>query len=195
VRTPRGKARRRWLWGLAASPLVVAGLIAVPAATHASAGIISGPYTFQDVATGKCLDSSWSANNPGDPDMGAAYTRSCNGGKFQSWTVDLLYDIGNGPDEVINIIDAQTGKCLDSSWSANNPGDPDMGAAYTKSCNGGTFQQWVQSPTADYSAWTWQNVATGKCLDSSWSANNPGDPDMGALYTKSCNGGTFQQWH
>ncbi len=220
MRTLRGKVRRRWLWGLGAAPVVVAGLIAVPAAAPASAGLAL--VTLHDVATGKCLDSNWSANNLSDPDMGAGYAKSCNSGNFQNWNLNILY-YNNGSGEVMTISDNETGKCLESNWSgnnpsdpgmsANNPSDPDMGAAYTKTCDSSLFQQWTLSPTAGYSAFTLQNVATGKCLDSNASVSqgglgaigvplpqmaaiySRGDTDMGALYTKTCNSGQFQNWY
>ena len=70
--------------------------------------------------------------------------------------------------------DIATGLCLDSNTS---------GSAYTLSCNGGSFQQWVWSGSA--SAVEHRNVATGLCLDINTS---------GRVYTLSCNGGSFQKW-
>lgn len=42
---------------------------------------------------------------------------------------------------LFNFIDAQTGLCLDSNYS--NPAYPAVGAVYTDSCNGGTYQRWT----------------------------------------------------
>ncbi len=196
MRTLRAKIRHRWLWGLGASPLVVAGLIAVPAATPASASTW-GPWTFQNVQTGRCLDSNapvwqggvgaggvplWQMSgiyNQGDTDMGAVYTKTCNPGNFQRWTFNGEFqhnpDGSTGPEWIGTIVNDQTGQCLDSNapvWQggqgAAGSGDPDMGAVYTKSCTpGNPFQQWkTQSYRDNYNAWGFVNQATGQCLDS-----------------------------
>jgi hypothetical protein len=237
VGTPRDKVRRRWLRWLGAAPVVVvvAGLIAVPGATHASARttepVVAGliavpgaahapapaaePVIVNNVQTGKCLDSNASQRqggvgasgvplpqmrtiySQGDTDMGAAYAKSCNGGNFQRWTFNLIGFLGKHLDPVYTIIDAQTGQCLDSNLSAQNPGDPNMGAAYTKSCTrNNPFQQWRQQLTGNGLYDRYVNVATGKCLGSNMpgQALNAIDSDMGADYTKSCNRGGSQNW-
>jgi hypothetical protein len=87
---------------------------AVTNADHAEVhGIGIAVVTFHDVATGKCLESNLSANNP-DPDMGAAYTKSCNHGNFQNWDLNILYYTSDGLGEVMTIFDDQPG----SAWRA-----------------------------------------------------------------------------
>ena len=99
-----------------------------------------GPWTWQNTATLRCLDSN---------SRGSAYTLGCNGGDFQLWTNTPL----NFGDQ---IRDKATGMCLDSNTS---------GSAYTLSCNGGAFQQWTVRFTGTF-GYEIKNVATGLCLDS-----------------------------
>lgn len=98
-----------------------------------------GPWTWQNIATSRCLDS-----NTG----GSVYAIACNGGDYQLWT-NTPFNLGD------QIRDKATGLCLDSNNS---------GRVYTLACNGGAFQQWVvRNTSAGYEI---RNVATGLCLDS-----------------------------
>lgn len=113
-------------------------------ATSESA-LSGGPWTWQNTATLRCLDSNFSGNG---------YTLGCNGGDFQLWTNTPL----NFGDQ---IRDKATGRCLDSNTSGN---------AYTLPCNGGAFQQWTVRFTGSF-GFEIRNVATGLCLDSNTSGD------------------------
>jgi len=104
-----------------------------------------GPWTWQNTATLRCLDSNSS---------GSVYTLGCNGGDFQLWTNTPL-SFGD------QIRDKATGRCLDSNTSGN---------AYTLSCNGGAFQQWTVTYKGTF-GFEIRNVATGLCLDSNANGN------------------------
>lgn len=91
---------------------VIASVLAVAiTSTAASAD------TYQDVATGFCLDSN--ANRQ-------VYTLGCNGGSYQKWSVSNV-----GSVRVLKNV--ATGFCLDSN--AN-------GQVYALGCNGGSYQKW-----------------------------------------------------
>ena len=86
----------------------------------------------------------------GDPDMGAAYTKSGNGGPYQQWIVRQISLVDGGPIFIGTLqSNGADGKCLDanqydSTSSIPNPGgDTDMGAVYAKSCTpGNPHQDW-----------------------------------------------------
>jgi serine/threonine-protein kinase len=75
-------------------------------------------FSFQDDATGRCLDSNAA---------GALYTSPCQtpGNTYQKW-----YSPGGGQ---VSLSDGQTELCLDSNSA---------GRAYTHACNGGNYQNW-----------------------------------------------------
>ncbi len=185
-------------------------------------------WTWQNDVTNKYLDGNTDASpsnvvipimypiySLNDPDMGAVYAKSGNGGPYQTWKVTMLSWVGDGPSFIATIQSTGAdGKCLDSNQydstsSIPNPvNDPDMGAVYLKSCTPGNVnQQWlVEYATVDgflSNGFNLQNMGNGgKCLDSNASVgipsntNPPGsDPDMGAVYAKSCTPANYnQQW-
>lgn len=112
---------------------------------EAESALSGGPWTWQNTATLRCLDSNSS---------GSVYTLGCNGGRFQLWTNTPL----NFGDQ---IRDLATGRCLDSNTSGN---------VYTLPCNGGAFQQWTVRNTGIF-GFEIRDVATGRCLDSNTSGN------------------------
>ena len=69
-------------------------------------------WVGQDWQTEQCLDSNY----------GLAYTQPCNTGNYQNWRFN-----------VNTIVNAQTGRCLDSNYN---------GQIYTQPCNGGNYQNW-----------------------------------------------------
>jgi serine/threonine-protein kinase len=120
-------------------PVLLASIVVV-GFTASGASAATGPLTWRDTATLRCLDSN---------SAGRVYTLGCNGGGYQKWyDTKLVYgqQIRNG----------RTGRCLDSNTG---------GRVYTLNCNGGAFQQWTLTYTGIY-GWQIRNVATGLCLDS-----------------------------
>jgi Ricin-type beta-trefoil lectin domain len=74
------------------------------------------------------------------------------------------------------IINAQTGRCLDSNY---------FGSVYTGPCNGGNYQEWnIYVNATGHTAI--QDAQTGLYLDSN---------DAGNLYTDSGNGDNYQSWN
>jgi Ricin-type beta-trefoil lectin domain len=73
-------------------------------------------FSFQDDATGRCLDSNSAGN---------LYTNPCQapGNTYQTWW----------STETSSFFDGATGRCLDSNSTGN---------AYTLPCNGGLYQYW-----------------------------------------------------
>lgn len=71
----------------------------------------------------------------------------------------------------MNIVDRQTGRCLDSN---------DKGEVYALECNGGDYQKWVGGNDG-----TVRDKQTGRCLDSN---------EKGEVYALECNGGNYQKW-
>jgi len=107
--------------------------------TAAVTAVAANGNTYQNLATGFCLDSN--AN-------GQVYTLGCNGGSYQKWVVT-----SNGATRIFKNL--ATGFCLDSN--AN-------GQVYTLGCNGGSYQKWVV--TSSGATRIFKNLATGFCLDS-----------------------------
>ena len=69
----------------------------------------------------------------------------------------------------------KTALCLDSNTKRH---------VYTRKCNGGSFQRWIQT-FDDRNTFVLKNLATRFCLDSNERTN---------VYTHDCNGGDFQRW-
>jgi serine/threonine-protein kinase len=82
-------------------------------------GVPYSVWAWQDVATGRCLDSNAAGN---------LYTNPCQapGNDYQTWVGGVISN---------EIVDEHTGLCLDSNYA---------GQAYTHVCNGGNFQAWIQ---------------------------------------------------
>ena len=91
---------------------VVASVLAV-----AVTAVAVNPETYQNVATGFCLDSNAARQ---------VYTLGCNGGSYQKWTVGT-----SGSALVFRNV--ATGFCLDSNAARQ---------VYTLGCNGGSYQKW-----------------------------------------------------
>lgn len=73
-----------------------------------------------------CLDSNYHDPKAANPEQGAVYGENCNGGTYQKWNLASV-------SEGVNLIDQQTGKCLDSDYNR---------AAYTLPCSGSSYQKW-----------------------------------------------------
>jgi hypothetical protein len=161
-----------------ASALVIVGLDIGPASADNFP-----PSTFQDAQTGLCLDSNYQDPAASNPSQGAVYTDGCNGGNYQNWSGVDTYQGSNL--DTFNLVDDQTGLCLDSN---------DNGNVYTLPCNGGNYQNWtsVTEPGTSQTL-VFINFQTGLCLDSNYS--NPNYPAVGAVYTGGCNGGNYQNWN
>jgi len=85
-------------------------------------------HTIQEYfGQGRCLDSN---------EAGSAYGIPCNGGGYQRWDFNYQGQMWDSyyqqTWDVYEIIDRQTGRCLD--------GDGVNG--YTNPCNGGAYQRW-----------------------------------------------------
>jgi hypothetical protein len=160
-----------------ASALVIVGLQIGPASADSGP-----PVTYTDAQTGLCLDSNYQDPAASNPSQGAVYTLPCNGGNYQNWIV-----VSNGQDngQAFNLVDAQTGLCLDSNYNGN---------VYTLPCNGGNYQNWTSVPEPGSQNEVYINYQTGLCLDSNYQ-----DPAVstlqGAVYTLPCNGGNYQNWY
>ena len=98
--------------------------------------------TYQNLATGYCLDSN--ANQD-------VYTHDCNSGSYQNWYVGHNWWSGT-----VTLQDVATGYCLDSNANQD---------VYTLGCNGGSYQNWYVWYNWDGTR-TLRNMATGYCLDS-----------------------------
>src|SRR5262245_21137600 len=105
--------RKRTWARFGAMLLAPAAALGVTASAQALSG---GPWTWQNTATGRCLDSNYG---------GSVYTLGCNGGNCQNW-VQWAGPYGDF------VKDNQTGLCLDGGNSL-----------HTQGCNGGAYQQWV----------------------------------------------------
>jgi hypothetical protein len=62
-----------------------------------------GLHTFTNQGNSYCLDSNSS---------GSAYDHTCNGGLYQDW--DLVFN--GGTPTTFNLVDDETGRCLDSNF-------------------------------------------------------------------------------
>ncbi|EOD66467.1 RICIN domain-containing protein [Amycolatopsis vancoresmycina] len=107
---------------------------AQPSAPHAS-----GWSTFQNQATGRCID---------DSDFGFR-TNACNGSIYQKWT-----PIGSSGHSH-QFQNQFTGRCID---------DSDFGFR-TNECNLSPYQMWFPYQTGG--GYTLQNQFTGRCIDDS----------------------------
>src|SRR4051794_38673210 len=120
-------------------------MLAALAIGHAMPARASAAETYQNKATGFCLDSNAARY---------VYTLSCNGGSYQRWNVSRDW-------RGVSLTNAATGLCLDSNAARN---------VYTLSCNGGSYQRWETIRPGDGTI-KFRNVATGFCLDSNAARN------------------------
>ncbi|WP_229820196.1 RICIN domain-containing protein [Streptomyces abikoensis] len=102
---------------LAAGAVVITAALTAfaPSAGASASSALDGPFQFQNVATGKCLDTNGSS----------IYPHECNGGNYQRW----YRNVGGG----YQLQNVATGKCLDTNGSSLYPHD----------CNGGNYQRWI----------------------------------------------------
>ena len=185
-----GKGRFRHMRALA---VVASAALIVTAAVHAST---EGTASADSVVvlfvinsqTNLCLDSNYQDPNASNPQQGAVYALPCNGTTYQDWEfIRTGSDIAK-PYEIVNF---QTGLCLDSNYQDPKASNPQQGAVYTLPCNGDAYQQWMGAPGNPNAA---VNLQTNLCLDSNYQDPKASNPQQGAVYTLPCNGGTYQNW-
>jgi hypothetical protein len=87
-------------------------------------GLIPGTFEIRDFKTGKCLDSAGNGHTSTNP---------CgHDNNYQHWIIQPMGTL-NGK-EVNRFVNVATSRCLDSNTA---------GSLYSESCNGGSFQNWV----------------------------------------------------
>jgi hypothetical protein len=172
--TPHGIGHRvtRGDAGLAAQA------VSAPSGPHAGAiaPAQAGPYTWQNSASGACLDQDYAG---GTPHIGVL-AFPCNGGYNQRWWWSW------GDAGTIRMFNSASGSCLDQDYSG---GTPHIGVVALP-CNGSGHQRWIPYRFNDGS-FVFQNFLTEDVLDQDYSGGVP-HPYVIAWPG---NGGTNQHWH
>ncbi|WP_404961800.1 RICIN domain-containing protein [Streptomyces sp. 147326] len=153
---------------LAAGIVLLVGGVTAPSAS--ASAMDSGPFTWVNANSGKCLEI-WSYSTANGAD---ANQWDCYGGSTQKWYSSNL----NGWGTLRN---ANSGKCLEIRGDSTANG----AAANQWDCNGSATQQWNWTPSG-----TLMNGNSGKCLEIR------GDSTANGARANQwdCNGSATQRW-
>ncbi len=182
-----GKSLRRACGALAAVALGLSTLLVGPAPASAGASnIYISVLTPSDVIGPKVLDiANWSRDDRGPAHLWHLETT----GNFSNQRWDVVASYEPGMDNVVELRNRNSGKCLDKSMDRGNY---DGAPVYQYTCSGEDNQQWHFVDVVPGSKWGWLvNVADGRCLD----VRDVNYSDGAPLQVWTCKNSWNQRWN